>query len=142
MSAFDQLRAARDQGAILVLDGAMGTELESRGAPMNDHARCGLANLTHPTLVRAIHEDHIRAGADVVITNTFMSGSGPMQRAGAGESFAEGIGNAVRAARQAVQATAERVASTSSPWRWSPTFASPKRRSTPRRRAAFRCGWD
>jgi hypothetical protein len=57
-----------------------------------------------------------------------MSGSGPIQRAGAGESFAEGIGNAVRAARQAVQATAERVASTSSPWRWSPTFASPKRR--------------
>jgi homocysteine S-methyltransferase len=37
-----------------------------------------------------------------------MSGLGPMQRAGARESFTEGIGNAVHAARQAVQAVAER----------------------------------
>jgi S-methylmethionine-dependent homocysteine/selenocysteine methylase len=108
VSAFDQLRAAREQGAILVIDGAMGTELEARGAPMDDHAWCGLANLTQPGLVRAIHEDHIGAGADVVITNTFTSGLGPMQRAGAGESFTEGIDNAVRAARQAVEAVAER----------------------------------
>jgi hypothetical protein len=107
VSAFDHLRAAREEGAILVLDGAMGTELESRGVPMDDDAWRGLANLTQPELVRAIHEDHIRAGADV-ITNTFMSGLGPMQRAGASESFTEGIDNAVRAARQAVQAVAER----------------------------------
>jgi 5-methyltetrahydrofolate--homocysteine methyltransferase len=75
---------------------------------MDDDAWCGLANLTEPELVRAIHEDHIRAGADIIITNTFMSGLGPMQRAGAGESFTEGIDNAVRAARQAVQAVAKR----------------------------------
>jgi homocysteine S-methyltransferase len=37
-----------------------------------------------------------------------MSGLGPMGRAGAGESFTKGIDNAVRAARQAVQAVAER----------------------------------
>lgn len=108
MSAFDQLRAARQAGAILVLDGAMGTELEARGVSMDDDAWCGLANLTQPELVRAIHEDHIRAGAEVVITNTFMSGLGPMQRAGASESFTKGIDNAVRAAREAVQAVAER----------------------------------
>jgi S-methylmethionine-dependent homocysteine/selenocysteine methylase len=108
VSTFDQLRAAREEGTILVLDGAMGTELESRGVPMDDDAWCGLANLRQPELVRAIHEDHIRAGADVVITNTFMSGLGPMQRAGAGESFTAGIDNAVCAARQAVQAVAER----------------------------------
>src|SRR5665213_484548 len=69
--AFHQLQSAREGGAILVLDGAMGTELEARGAPMDDHAWCGLANLMQPALVRAIHEDHIRAGADVVITNTY-----------------------------------------------------------------------
>jgi Methionine synthase I (cobalamin-dependent), methyltransferase domain len=43
-----------------------------------------------------------------VITNTYMSGSGPMHRAGAGDRFAEGIANAVEAAQQAVQAAAER----------------------------------
>jgi S-methylmethionine-dependent homocysteine/selenocysteine methylase len=108
VSAFAQVRSFRDEGAILVLDGAMGTELEARGVAMDDDAWCGLANLTHSELVRAIHEDHIRAGADLVITNTYMSGPGPMQRAGAGESFAQGIDNAVRAAHQAVQAVAER----------------------------------
>jgi S-methylmethionine-dependent homocysteine/selenocysteine methylase len=108
VGAFEQLRASRDAGAILVLDGAMGTELQARGVRMDSHAWCGLANLNEPQLVRAIHEDHIRAGAEVVITNTYMSGSGPMHRAGAGDRFAEGITNAVQAAQQAVQDAAER----------------------------------
>jgi hypothetical protein len=51
--AFHPLRAAREAGSILVLDGATGTELEARGAPMDDHAWC-VANLTQPALVRAI----------------------------------------------------------------------------------------
>jgi S-methylmethionine-dependent homocysteine/selenocysteine methylase len=108
VGAFEQLRASRDAGAILVLDGAMGTELQARGVRMDSHAWCGLANLDEPQLVRAIHEDHIRAGAEVVITNTYMSGSGPMHRAGAGDRFAEGIANAVEAAQQAVQDAAQR----------------------------------
>jgi S-methylmethionine-dependent homocysteine/selenocysteine methylase len=108
VSTLEHIRQLRADGGIVVLDGAMGTELEARGVPMDDHAWCGLANLAQPDLVRAIHEDHIRAGADVVITNTFMSGIGPMQRAGAGDRFAEGIDNAVRAAHEAVQAVAER----------------------------------
>jgi S-methylmethionine-dependent homocysteine/selenocysteine methylase len=108
VGAFEQLRASRDAGAIVVLDGAMGTELQARGVRMDGQAWCGLANLDEPQLVRAIHEDHIRAGAEVVITNTYMSGSGPMHRAGAGDRFAEGIANAVEAAQQAVQAAAER----------------------------------
>lgn len=86
----------------------MGTELQARGVRMDSHAWCGLANLNEPQLVRAIHEDHIRAGAEVVITNTYMSGPGPMHRAGAGDRFAEGIANAVQAAQQAVQDAAER----------------------------------
>ncbi len=108
MGAFEQLRASRDAGAIVVLDGAMGTELQARGVHMDGDAWCGLANLDDPQLVRAIHEDHIRAGAEVVITNTYMSGAGPMQRAGVGDRFAEGISNAVSAAQQAVQDAAER----------------------------------
>lgn len=86
----------------------MGTELERRGAPMDENAWSGLANLRDPGLVRAIHEDHIRAGADVVITNTFMSGLGPMQRAGLGERFEESNRNAIYAARAAVESAAER----------------------------------
>ena len=54
----------------------MGTELEARGARMDGAVWGALANLTEADLVREIHEDHIRAGADVVTTNTFMVGPG------------------------------------------------------------------
>lgn len=108
MAALEHLRSIRLQEGIIVLDGAMGTELEARGAAMDSDAWCGLVNLSDPGLVRAVHEDHIRAGADVVITNTFMSGLGPMRRAGAGDRFEAGIENAVDAAREAVRRAAER----------------------------------
>jgi homocysteine S-methyltransferase len=108
VSPFDHIRGIRERGGIVVLDGAMGTELEARGARMDSNAWCGLANLEEPELVRGVHEDHIRAGADVITTNTFMGGLGPMTRAGAGEQFAQGIRNAVNAAREAVRNAAER----------------------------------
>jgi methionine synthase I (cobalamin-dependent) len=110
MSNFTDIRAAREDGAIIVIDGAMGTELESRGVPMDADAWCGLANLTHPALVRAIHEDHIRAGADVIITNTYMSGLGPMTRAGRADRFEAGLRSAVRVARDAADAADRPVA--------------------------------
>lgn len=54
---------------VLVCDGAMGTRLYSRGVFIN---RCfdGL-NLTQPDLVSDVHLEYIRAGADVIETNTF-----------------------------------------------------------------------
>lgn len=104
----DYLADIRGAGRIVVLDGAMGTELERSGIPMDSHAWCGLANLTHLDQVRRIHEDNIRAGADVVTTNTFMSGVGPMRRAGVADRFEEGVRSAVRAAQQAVEQTAQR----------------------------------
>jgi S-methylmethionine-dependent homocysteine/selenocysteine methylase len=94
----------------VILDGAMGTELERRGVPMDAAAWCGLANLNAIDTVRSIHDDNIAAGADVITTNTFMSGPGPMDRAGASARFAEGIRNAVRVATDAVQGANRPVA--------------------------------
>jgi S-methylmethionine-dependent homocysteine/selenocysteine methylase len=105
----EYLADIRAAGRIVVLDGAMGTELEASGISMDSHAWCGLANLTHLDQVRRIHEDNIRAGADVVTTNTFMSGAGPMRRAGVEDRFEEGVRSAVSAAQQAVQQTAQRA---------------------------------
>ncbi len=79
-------RALRARAAekILVLDGAMGTEIQNlrlgeadfRGTRFSDHAHDQRGNndlliLTQPDAVRAIHLDYFRAGADVVETNTF-----------------------------------------------------------------------
>lgn len=54
---------------VLVCDGAMGTRLYSKGVFIN---RCfdGL-NLTQPDLVSDVHLEYLRAGADVIETNTF-----------------------------------------------------------------------
>jgi methionine synthase / methylenetetrahydrofolate reductase (NADH) len=54
---------------VLVFDGAMGTMLYSRGVFLN---RCfDELNLSSPGLVRAIHDEYLEAGADVIETNTF-----------------------------------------------------------------------
>ncbi len=100
----DHLRRLRSDGRLVVIDGGMGSELEAQGATMDHHAWSALVNLTDPALVRRVHEDYVAAGADVLITNTFMSGTGPMERAGAGERFELANRNAVRAAREAALA--------------------------------------
>jgi homocysteine S-methyltransferase len=101
MAPLDHLRRLRREGVLVVIDGGMGSELEAQGAAMDHNAWSGLVNLADPDLVRRVHEDYVRAGADVLITNTFMSGQGPMERAGAGERFALANRNAVEAAREA-----------------------------------------
>jgi homocysteine S-methyltransferase len=54
---------------VLVCDGAMGTMLYSRGVFLN---RCfDELNLTQPDLVADVHKAYVRAGADVIETNTF-----------------------------------------------------------------------
>ncbi|HEX3976663.1 MAG TPA: homocysteine S-methyltransferase family protein [Solirubrobacteraceae bacterium] len=103
----DHIRRLRGDGRLVVIDGGMGSELEAQGAGMDHDAWSGLVNLADPALVRRVHEDYVRAGADVLITNTFMAGSGPLERARAGERFALANRNAVRAAREAT-ATADR----------------------------------
>jgi homocysteine S-methyltransferase len=54
---------------ILIGDGAVGTLLGERGVGFgHPYAR---ANLSHPEMVTDIHVDYLRAGADVIETNTF-----------------------------------------------------------------------
>jgi homocysteine S-methyltransferase len=89
------------RGDVVVLDGATGTELERRGVPMDGQAWSGVANLTHPDVVRRIHEDYIRAGADVIITNTFATARSLLDAAGLRERVAEVNRRAVELAREA-----------------------------------------
>src|SRR4030088_44199 len=54
---------------VLVCDGAMGTMLYARGVFINKSFDA--LNVTQPDLVGEIHQEHVRAGADLVETNTF-----------------------------------------------------------------------
>ncbi len=70
---------------IVLIDGATGTELQKRGVPMNEVVWSGAAVLSHPDVVRETHEDYIRAGAQVIITNTFGSTRQMLEPAGFGD---------------------------------------------------------
>ncbi len=54
---------------ILILDGAMGTELQKRGMPSGVCPETW--GLEHPEIVRAVHAAYGQAGSDIVYTNTF-----------------------------------------------------------------------
>src|ERR671929_826340 len=65
---------------ILVFDGAMGTMLYSKGVYIN---RCyDELNLSNPDLVREIHAEYIKAGADIIETNTFGATAHKLQQYG------------------------------------------------------------
>src|SRR5215472_85656 len=54
---------------VIVADGAMGTMLYSRGVFIN---RCfDELNLSGPDMVRQIHQEYVKAGAEILETNTF-----------------------------------------------------------------------
>jgi S-methylmethionine-dependent homocysteine/selenocysteine methylase len=103
-----ELERRMGEGEVVVLDGATGTELEKRGVPMDDAAWCAAALVTHPETVREVHEDYIRAGAEVIITNTFPTSRHVLEPAGLGERFRELNELAVELAKQARENAAER----------------------------------
>ncbi len=54
---------------VIVADGAMGTMLYSKGVFIN---RCyDELNLVQPSLVKGIHEEYVKAGAEILETNTY-----------------------------------------------------------------------
>ena len=54
---------------VLVCDGAMGTMLYAKGVFINKSFDA--LNITQPDLVGRVHQEYVRAGADIIETNTF-----------------------------------------------------------------------
>src|SRR5215469_13147343 len=84
-------------GRVLLMDGAMGTELQRAGIGENECYE--LWNLTHPERVRAIHEAYVDAGAEVLLTNTFQANPRYLGRHGKGDLLESIIGRGVDLAR-------------------------------------------
>ena len=104
----DKLQDRLDAGDVLILDGAIGTELQLRGAPMDGMAWCAVATKTSPDILRGLHEDYIRAGADVITSNTYSSCRHVLEAAGLGDETIEINRRAVEIAREARDAAADR----------------------------------
>ena len=84
----EHLRRALSGQDCLVVDGAMGTQLQERGLDAAEELP-ELLNLTHPRDVAEIHAAYVAAGAEVITTNTFGANSLKLDgRAGVAEIFA------------------------------------------------------
>ncbi|HUB80219.1 MAG TPA: bifunctional homocysteine S-methyltransferase/methylenetetrahydrofolate reductase [Bryobacteraceae bacterium] len=91
----------RDQLAkrVMVADGAMGTMLYSRGVFIN---RCfDELNVAQPDLVRQIHREYVKAGAEILETNTFGANRARLAAFGIAEKLAAINQAGVRVAREA-----------------------------------------
>jgi S-methylmethionine-dependent homocysteine/selenocysteine methylase len=108
MSVAEEISGRLADGELVIIDGGMGSQLQAEGVPMDEVAWSARANLEQPEVVQRIHEEYIRAGAEVIIANTFAASRAGLAPAGLGSRVAEANRNAMRAALQARQAAASR----------------------------------
>ncbi|MGH9902233.1 MAG: bifunctional homocysteine S-methyltransferase/methylenetetrahydrofolate reductase, partial [Pyrinomonadaceae bacterium] len=76
----ENFRDLLESDHITVFDGAMGTMLYTKGVYIN--RSYDELNLTSPDLVREVHEEYVRAGAEVIETNTFGATAHKLQQYG------------------------------------------------------------
>jgi homocysteine S-methyltransferase len=97
----EPFRSLLDSDVIHVVDGAMGTMLYAKGVYIN---RCyDELNLSNPDLVREIHTEYIRAGADIIETNTFGATAHKLQQYGLEANMHEINAIAAKLAREAAK---------------------------------------
>ena len=95
----EPFRNLLESDRIHVFDGAMGTMLYAKGVYIN---RCyDELNLSNPDLVQEIHSEYLRAGADIIETNTFGATAHNLNQYGLADSLRDINIAAARIAREA-----------------------------------------
>ncbi len=102
MAGYQKLEERLNAGDVIILDGAIGTELQAMGAPMDEQSWAGTPNLTHPNTVLQMHINYIRAGADVITTNTYSTARHNLEPLGHGDLTFELNTRAVHLAQEAI----------------------------------------
>ena len=91
---------------VTLLDGAMGTMLQGAGLRLGE--RPETLSITAPQVVEDIHRRYVRAGAGIILANTFCANAHKL--AGTGFSVEEVVAASVRVALRACEGTDARVA--------------------------------
>jgi methionine synthase / methylenetetrahydrofolate reductase(NADPH) len=91
----------RFHGRVFVADGAMGTMFYAKGVFIN--RSYDELNLSSPALVREIHQDYVKAGAEILETNTFGANRMRLAPFGLSEKLAAVNQAGVRLAREAAR---------------------------------------
>lgn len=87
--------------ALLILDGATGTELDRRGVDTSLPLWSARAIVDAPQVLAAVHRDYLLGGADIITANTFRTQERTLARAGRTGQGRELTLRAVEIARQA-----------------------------------------
>ena len=98
----DPIHNFLNQSRLMILDGALATELECRGADLKDALWSAKCLIEQPHLIREVHLDYFRAGADVATSATYQASFEGFARRGIERAAAvELMRNAVSLARAA-----------------------------------------
>ena len=100
MSNFEKMQARLEAGETVLMDGGMGSEFDRRGMT-TPTTWSGGPMLTHPGLVRDIHQEYIESGAEIIITNTFSTGRDVLDQVDLGDKVALANRQGIEAAVQA-----------------------------------------
>jgi S-methylmethionine-dependent homocysteine/selenocysteine methylase len=101
VTPFETLEKRIGQGEVIILDGAVGTQLQEMGLPIYHTAWAATALQTHPSTVQLMHELYVKAGVDILTTNTYASARHNLEPLGMGDLTGELNRRAVMLARDA-----------------------------------------
>ncbi|WP_336243298.1 homocysteine S-methyltransferase [Enterobacter cloacae] len=105
MSQNNPLTALLEKQPFVVLDGAMATELEARGCNLADNLWSAKVLMENPELIREVHLDYYRAGAQVAITASYQATPAGFAARGLDEVQSRTlVGKSVELARKAREA--------------------------------------
>ncbi|VTN14384.1 Homocysteine S-methyltransferase [Raoultella terrigena] len=105
MSQNNPLTSILAREPFVLLDGAMATELEARGCNLADSLWSARVLLENPQLIRDVHLDYFRAGAQVAITASYQATPAGFAACGLDEAQSKAlIGKSVELARKAREA--------------------------------------
>jgi homocysteine S-methyltransferase len=67
---------------VVILDGAMATELEKRGADLKHALWSAKLLVENPSLIKEVHLDYLKAGADIITTSSYQASFAGFARQG------------------------------------------------------------
>ncbi len=79
-----------------IMDGAMGSELISRGIALPNNIWSANANITNPDIIQNIHKEYVDVGAEYITTNTFRTTPRAYRKTGISD------GNSIRLAKDSL----------------------------------------
>ena len=100
---YNLIKQRLENNDTIILDGAIGAELEKKGAKMHKDLWCGTCSVESPDLVKKVHEEYILAGADIITTNTYATTPIAMKQYGFDDQVNEFNKKSVQLAKEAVK---------------------------------------